>query len=265
MKSKYWVERNRDLLYNQQLGVAERQLADEYIRCLEKTKIDLELLYQQIISDNVNGREVIASDLYKYNRYYELINHLQENLSALGIKENEIYDERLTKMYLNNSQLTTIELDKPFLNNAFSPIVDESRIKTAINAVWCNDGMNWSERVWRNKAFLTERIKQGLVDCVARGASKDDLVKQLMKDFNVGFNQADRIARTELSHIQNKATVDKYAEAGVKYYQYYATKDDKTCDEECGELDGKIFPVDDTEHLPPQHPNCRCTVLAVLE
>lgn len=53
MKNKYWIQRNRDLLYNKELGIAERQLADEYIRCLNETQTDIELLYQEIISNNV--------------------------------------------------------------------------------------------------------------------------------------------------------------------------------------------------------------------
>lgn len=193
-----------------------------------------------------------------------MINNLQNNLTTLGNKESSILDERLTKMYVSNSQLTTEELGKG-ISKGFSPLVNENAVKTAINAVWCKDGMNWSNRVWNNKALLTEVVKKGLVDCVARGASKDELVKDLQKSFNIGFNQADRLARTELSHIQNKATIDKYTEAGIQYYKFLSARDDKTCESECEQYDGKIYPIDDTEHLPPIHPNCRCTVLAVLD
>jgi len=45
------------------------------------------------------------------------------------------------------------------------------------------------------------RLEKGLIDCVSRGTSKDELVKTLMADFDIGFRSADRIARTELSHI----------------------------------------------------------------
>ena len=44
-------------------------------------------------------------------------------------------------------------------------------------------------------------LEKGLVDCVSRGVSKDELVKTLMETFNVGYRKADRIARTELSYV----------------------------------------------------------------
>jgi hypothetical protein len=44
-------------------------------------------------------------------------------------------------------------------------------------------------------------LEKGLVDCVTRGVSKDELVKTLMETFNVGYRKADRIARTELSYV----------------------------------------------------------------
>ena len=127
-------------------------------------------------------------------------------------KEITIYDKKLTDMYLTNSQLITDEL-------GFSKFLSDNSVKTSINAVWCPDGKNWSDRVWSNKALLEERVKNGIVDCIARGASKDELVEQLINDFNVGFNMADRLARTELSFVQNKAALDKYEEAGITEYE----------------------------------------------
>jgi NAD+--asparagine ADP-ribosyltransferase len=70
-----------------------------------------------------------------------------------------------------------------------------------MEAIWCQDGKHWSSRIWTNKSALQEKIKNGLVDCVARGVSKEELVKELMNDMNVGYYEAQRIARTELTFI----------------------------------------------------------------
>ena len=85
-----------------------------------------------------------------------------------------------------------------------------------------------------------------------------------MDDFNVGYNQANRIARTELSYIQNKSTLDKYEQAGIKKYKILANQAD---DEVCGGLDGKEFYLHEAQvgvNFPPIHPNCKCAILAVL-
>jgi NAD+--asparagine ADP-ribosyltransferase len=46
-------------------------------------------------------------------------------------------------------------------------------VKKAINGVWCGDGKNWSDRIWSNKTLLQERIREGVVDSIASGMSKD--------------------------------------------------------------------------------------------
>jgi hypothetical protein len=43
-----------------------------------------------------------------------------------------------------------------------------------------------------------------------------------MEDMNVGFHQADRIARTELAYIRNKSTLDRYAQMGEEKYEVLA-------------------------------------------
>lgn len=260
--SNYWQQRNRDKAYNQVLRYAETQLAKEYIRCVEETQYKLSNLYDEILIATGNDT-LLVSDLYKYNRYYELINSLNSNLRKLGQKEIEITEECLKRMYLTNSQLIVDELG---LYKGSGVFVDENNVKNALNAIWCQDGKHWSNRIWSNKEALQELVKKGMVDCIARGVSKDELVKQLQRDFNRGFYEADRLARTELTYIQNQAIIDKYKEAGIEKYEFLAEIDDRTS-EVCKEHNGKVYLVKDAvvgENYPPLHPNCRSTVLAVL-
>ena len=263
--NKYWAMRQRDLLFSNELSLAEKELADQYLRCYEKTFNQISVLYDELLAGQVGSRsEILVSDLYRFDRYFQLMNQLQINLQILGSKEITIGNERLTNIYKTTSELIRTELGA----NKFSSLVDENQVKTVLNAVWCPDGKIWSDRIWSNKALLQESVKNGLVDCIARGVSKDELVKTLMKSFNTGFNYADRIARTELNFIQNQATADRYREAGVEKYQILSAHDDRTCDSECADKDGQIYLLKDMEvgvNYPPFHPNCRCAVLAVLD
>ncbi len=57
--------------------------------------------------------------------------------------------------------------------------------------------------------------------------------------------------------------IGNYKEDGVPKYEILATLDNKTCDI-CGELDGKIFLVEDAIiglNFPPFHQGCRCTTV----
>lgn len=259
---KYWTEREQkqiERLLDKSIKQTEAALAKEYMRCLREVKIQLSDMYDEVLLSAGDGT-LLASDLYKYNRYYDLINSLNQNLRKLGYAELEITEQHLKTMYIMNSALIGESL-------SFGTGYSEEAAKRCINAIWCADGKHWSSRIWDNKTDLQARIEKGIMDCVSRGVSKAELVKDLRHNMNVGFNQADRIARTELSYVQNQATKDKFVEAGVEKYQFLAAHDERTCDV-CGELDGKVFYLRDArvgENYPPIHPNCRSTVLAVIE
>ena len=227
----YWDQREEERLYNSTLGVAEKQLADEYRRVFKKTQNELLTLYNELVNEK---GEILVSDLFRFNRYYELLNELQQSLYKLGIKEEILYERIFADYYKENCKIIGNQFHWNF------PL-DDDEVKKAINGVWCADGKSWSDRIWSNKTLLQERIREGIVDCVASGASKDQLVKRLMEDFNVGLHQADRIARTEL--LANQAD-----------------------DESCGSQHQKVFLISEAQvgvNFPPFHPNCKCCIIPV--
>ena len=59
---------------------------------------------------------VLISDLYKYNRYYDLINSINKELLALGQKEVKICNTALITMYEANAKI----IDKS-LNITYTP------------------------------------------------------------------------------------------------------------------------------------------------
>ena len=258
----YWISREieqRDAIFNQTINSYNRELVKQYRRCLEATKRAMADLYDEILIASGNDT-LLASDLYKYNRYYKLIQVLNKQLKALGADEVKLTEKKLLDMYAKTSAAVgkSINFNADFNQKAAHRVIDN---------VWCADGKHWSDRIWKDKAALQVRLEKGLIDCVSRGTSKDELVKTLMADFDIGFRSADRIARTELSHIQNQAALDKYNEAGVKKYEILAAHDARTCDI-CNEMNGKVFELSKAQagvNMPPFHPNCRCAVLGVID
>lgn len=82
-----------------------------------------------------------------------------------------------------------------------------------------------------------------------------------MKDFNVSYNQATTLVRTESSAMFNKANEDSYKKAGVSKVKFLAEKD--AC-HLCKVHDGKTFDIKAKPSI-PVHPNCKCTYLPVIE
>lgn len=258
----YWQERvleQQEIAFDQIAGKTDYLLAKEYKRCFEEVTDQMLLLYDEIIVSAGDG-SLLVSDLYKYNRYYKTLNVLNQKLSQLGELELKIMEDKLNKMYQVSSSITGKSLN-------FSPEFSGETARIAINNIWCSDGKHWSNRIWDNKRKLQAIVEKGIIDCVARGVSRTQLTEELMKFMNVGFKQADRLARTELNYVLNQATYDKFQQAGIKEYIVLTTEDDRRCGH-CEDLVDKKIPLSQAKvgiNYPPLHPHCRCCAIAVID
>lgn len=113
-------------------------------------------------------------------------------------------------------------------------------------------------------ALLTS-IKEGLKEGEDFKAIQDR-VKTVYKDAEDYRTLA--IARTEVASSLNAGAIDAYKQAGINKVEWVAILDDVTSDE-CQQNDGEVreigksFPAGAEQ--PPQHVNCRCSVVAVFE
>ena len=67
--------------------------------------------------------------------------------------------------------------------------------------------------------------------------------------------------------LNNQRDLKSYKDANITHYIFVATLDDMTC-EICGDMDGKVFPVNKAligKNCPPLHEYCRCTTVAYIK
>lgn len=124
-------------LLNLSIDEINKVLKKEYLRLSDKLISYLMELYAQIIAE---GTDALHSHLYSYNRYYDMVNKIQEELAKLGIKENKIFDERLTELYLKNSEV----IGEQFHLGTY---INRSEIINIIRRDWVGDSMNYSDRI----------------------------------------------------------------------------------------------------------------------
>lgn len=117
-------------------------------------------------------------------------------------------------------------------------------------------GKNYSERIWTNRAKLIDGIKRELATAVTTGQSNAKTARMIRDKYNVTRYEASRLVRTETNHFNALGSTESYMSAGLDEWVYSATLDGRTS-EICQELDNRRFKLTDTEHKPPQHPNCR--------
>ena len=143
-------------------------------------------------------------------------------------------------------------------------VVDGKRMEAVLRTPW--SGKNYSERIWHNNAKLGETIRRNIVAAAHRGVPVSDMVRDVRERMGVGTSDATRLVRTELNYVQNQAALDSIKDAGVTYYRFIATLDNRTMPL-CRSKDGEVFAVDDAEpgtNMPPLHPRCRSIISGSL-
>lgn len=143
-------------------------------------------------------------------------------------------------------------------------VVDGKRIEAVLRTPW--SGKNYSERIWHNNAKLGETIQRNIVAAAHRGVPVADMVRDVKERMGVGTSDATRLVRTELNYVQNQAALDSIKDAGMTYYRFIATLDNRTSPM-CRSKDGHVFPVEDAEpgtNMPPLHPRCRSIISGSL-
>lgn len=243
----YWQQRmarESNSLLQKQYDDIDEALRKYFLEITERLKKEVEAYYGKILSDS--PQDAVRTHQLMFGRQFELYNELSKQLVALGNKNTALLEDYLVKYYQDNYDLVVRQ-------NGFQvPPPNMDRVRQIVNGVWVQDGKNWSQRVWINLGNLQNSIQKMLTDAVVTGISADKLTEQLMNDMNVGYYEANRLARTELAHVRIVSSIDSYKDAGVTRYKYLANGP-HMC-KECEELNGKEFDINDTEHLPPQHP-----------
>ena len=147
-----------------------------------------------------------------------------------------------------------------------APGIPREAIKKIIEYPYA--GKMFSDRIWDNKDALVKYIQQDLTVGIIRGDSIQKMARQLKKDLNVLYYQAERLVRTETNYAMNQGHLKGYADSGVvEKYEFLAAIDSRTS-KLCKNQNGKVYKLSDAVvgvNFPPLHPHCRSTVIPVLE
>lgn len=103
---------------------------------------------------------------------------------------------------------------------------------------------------------------QIIEDWIATGGTMDELSERLAIIY--GEQRAKMVAATEVTRLYAAGNRAAWAASGVvSGYRWQTARDERVCPI-CGPLHGEEYDQEDTEHLPPAHPNCRCWIVPVV-
>ena len=256
----YWKDRMakaQDALTDKNRKQLEKQLQKYYGKSMERVINDFERTYNKILLAVEDGKDPTPADLYKLDTYWKMQGQLKIELEKLGNKQLSAMSKIFELNFFDVYYSIALETDDSFGE------IDAEIANQVINSIWVADGKSWSQRVWDNTNKLQQALNDNLIECVVTGKKTSELKKLLQEQFNVSYNRADSLVRTEMAHIQTQAAQKRYEDAGIKQVQMWAPKDERRCPE-CSKLHKKLYPVHGVMPV-PVHPNCRCVMLPVIE
>ena len=192
----------------------------------------------------------------------QTLSNVDKAIFGLAGNTNNIMVGDLTKNYIQTYQTVNDTLKSLGVSviDLIPPAVED-----IIKTPW--SGASFSDRIWHNKDVMIYKAKDAIAKGMIRGDSGHVISTQLSKDLNASYENTRRLVETEIQASQTKANVDNYLNNGIDKVEISTMLDSKLCDS-CNSHEGKIIPLEGAiigKHLPPYHPNCRCTVLPYLD
>lgn len=110
-------------------------------------------------------------------------------------------------------------------------------------------------------------IQDDVAEAINNGWSIDKLSEVLQDNYAFSESRAETIARTETNMAMKKGAVEGYKASGVVSKKMWLTSDDELVDDECHENEdqGPIDLDDEFVNGDMPHPNCRCSIIAIVE
>lgn len=127
------------------------------------------------------------------------------------------------------------------------------------------NGYNYSQQLWGNTDNLVKDLKKVLKQGFVRGDHYRTMARDLASKYNVARSRAETLVRTDGTMIVNRAAVQRYKDAGLKYYRILVHLDNRTT-QICRRIhaENKRYLIDEMEPgvtAPPFHFNCRSGVI----
>lgn len=256
----YWAGRmvdQQNRITNKSIKDIQKQIAKYYANASKRVIRDFEATLDKLIATVGVGQPVTPADLYKLAKYWEMQGQLKNELQKLGDRSINLLQKHFVSQYKGVYNSLNLPIEAAFTT------IDDAAALHIVNAVWCADGMNWSQRIWKNTDNLVEALNGSLAQCIVTGKKTSALKKMLQENFKATHYEADRLVRTECAHIQTEAARHRYHDAGVTKLEVWVDEDERTCPI-CAKHEGERVNVN--EQMPvPFHPNCRCCMIPVIE
>ncbi|WP_010249202.1 minor capsid protein [Acetivibrio cellulolyticus] len=236
-----------------------KKLLQAYKRSLDDIRKEIGLIFSKYAVDGV----LSVSKQQRINILKGLEKEIIKQSKYLGNIDLDTTTDILKDVYKSSYYQTLFVLDKGIKTTLNFTLLNPKIVEKAVMTEYKDE--LFSDRIWKNKNLLVNRLKLNIERGIIQGKSVDKLVKDIKNTFGSSAYESKRLINTELARVISDAQTEIYNNSAVvKKVMYVATLDNKTSDI-CASLDGQIFEANGKYPHPPQHPNCRSCIIPVID
>ena len=141
--------------------------------------------------------------------------------------------------------------------------INEPALKELVKTPF--NGYNYSQQLWGNTDNLVKDLKKVLKAGFVRGDHPRTMARDLAQRYKVANSRAETLVRTDGTMIVNRSAIQRYKDAGLKYYRILVHLDNRTT-EICKRIhaENKRYLIDEMQvgvNAPPFHFGCRSGVM----
>ena len=259
----YRIAENNDI----SLSEARRLLSAEE---LEEFKWSVDTFIKKGIENSINKRwikqlenasaRVHISKLEALNFYIRA--YAEETFSM----NQKTITTTITKTFKEIHAKSLFELQKGTGLSVAKENLNTGLLDRIIERPWANDGLNFSERLWKQKESLIDSVNKEITRNIAVGNEPTKSVKVIKQFVNKEVKNkkyaSARLLQTETAFFSEQAIFENFKNLNIDRYIIVATLDTRTSDI-CRDMDGKVFEISEHKQgvtAPLFHTNCRSTI-----
>lgn len=241
-----------------------RQLLREYEAIQTELERQIRALEKKAAEAKAAGRDISPSWLFRERRLETLLDQVKNEIIRFGGKAAPIVarEQREAIEVAYSQTRDVLESISPGRAFDLGSMLNTRGVENAVGIM--GDGSPILKYFEENLApAVAARLKKEVIEGVTLGTPFSTIADRLMQAGDITRQRALAMARTEVTRVRNATKLQIYRENAdvLTGWEWAAAKSVRTCPV-CLALDGRIFKLDQPF---PQHVNCRCTVIPVVD
>ena len=267
--SRYIQYQGKDIFeaFRRQTGLTEAEARYYLTKAKSPADINMVIEFAKTIKDPAKKKQLLdwlkaSATQARLAKLAALQDAIDRLMPVLYVQELALHENAYRKIIQDSYLHKIFDIQQYSGYGRFTVPMEAKRIDRLLRERWL--GSNYSSRLWGNTQRLAKSLRDELMVSWLTGRPELAAWRAIDAEFGRGAHAARRLVRTESNYLANQSHAEAYKDSGVERYIYVATLDMKTS-KICRSLDGKTFPVKDSQpgkNYPPMHPWCRSTTIA---